>query len=149
MIDISRMPDRFVLCMADEGECPRRAECLRSRVLSEAQESVRLRRELEVVNPLNPVLRYATGECTQFKSCEPVTYARGMSRLFDHVERGVYRVVRQEVEGCFSCRSYFFRAKRGERLITPAEQEAIAAVFRRHGIGEAPCYDSYVTDYEW
>ena len=89
------------------------------------------------------------GGCALFRSSTPSRYACGMSQLYDEVPSKVVSQVRWKVQRCFTCRSFYFAGRKGERLISPDEQKKIAAVFRQLCPGIQPVYDRFEEAYEW
>lgn len=140
----------FINCLVSPNECPLASNCLRHIAWQKNAENPEISQSLkiEVLNPAHPAINYATDHCRAYIDATPVTYARGMSGLFDSVPHDQYKQVRDEVQACFSCRSFFFRSKSGKRRITPQEQQKIAAVFAAHNL-PAPTYQSTETDYDW
>lgn len=144
------MPQGFIRCTAEEGSCPLRESCLRSKVHREAgYNSEKEHRALWVVNLWNAALKPLTEECKAYRKAETQQFAQGFSRLFDPVPKGVYAAVRSQVEHVFSNRLYYFQCKKGERLTSPEEQAKIARIFEKNGIAAAPQYDKVVEVYMW
>ena len=57
-------------------------------------------------------------------------------------------VVKDSIVATFGMNMYY-RMRRGERLITPTEQEAIYQMLEQQGITTRPEFDAYVEDYLW
>ena len=72
-----------------------------------------------------------------------------MTKLFDEIPHRLEADIRRRIMACFSCRSYYFQSRKGERLITPKEQQAIANVFRQAGLKAEPEFDDYVEETYW
>lgn len=147
MIQLKDVPKDYLYCFGAEA-CPRSATCLHAmaaRLLSESGET-----NPRIVRSVNPNLaRQAATPCPFYRDNTPVRYARGMTHLFDDVPMKSGKVVRRKVMGCFSCESYFYLSRRGERLITPSEQQSIEAVFRSAGLEKGPIFDSYEDGLLW
>lgn len=58
--------------------------------------------------------------------------------MFEDLPLKQARIVRRQVMACFSCESYFYQSRKGERLITPDEQKAIEEVFHSAGVESLP-----------
>ena len=43
----------------------------------------------------------------------------------------------------------YYRMRRGERLITPTEQEELYQLLEQQGVKTRPEFDAYVEDYLW
>jgi|GEM_PF-19584 hypothetical protein len=143
------MPQSYTCCTTVEGQCPLWEHCLRSRVYRETFSPVMLAPLIETVNFKSPKVNALTEQCTAYRSDRPQRFARGMSHIFDLVPKVKYRAVQQSVQACFGCRHTYFYCKKGEQLISPKEQAAIAQTFSRYGIAEPPRFDSYEECYNW
>lgn len=148
MEPLKDMPKDYVLCPATDAACPRAATCLRAhawRTLAAGREKgwtfVRSLSPALAINPPSP--------CPHYRNSTPVRLARGMSHLFDDVPRRLALSVRRQVVLCFSSERYFYYCRGGKRLITPEEQQAVAAVFKRAGLSFPPKFDSYEEGYNW
>lgn len=148
MIQLQDIPKDYIHCPATADSCPRADTCLRAlaaRVLADSGSDTP-----NVIPTLNPnYALHPPKDCTFYRSSAPVRFARGMKRLFDDVPMRQGKLVRRRVMACFSCESYFYQSRKGERLITPAEQEAIARVFRSAGLSITPVFDSYENGIGW
>ncbi len=143
------LPHNYLHCLAGNEACPRKDTCLRAiaaRMLEESGAASPV--GIQIINP-NVARKVAGEECPYYRDSTPVKFARGMSRLFDDVPAGKVDTLRSKVIGCFSSRSIYFFSRKGERLITPEEQQAIARVFQKYVPGVEPKYDAYVTDTLW
>jgi hypothetical protein len=78
-----------------------------------------------------------------------VRYAKGITQLFEDLPLKQSRIVRLRVMQCFSCESYFYQSRKGKRLISPQEQEAIRNVFRSAGVVGEPKFDEFRYDLAW
>ena len=139
MILLQDVPDGYEYCFAGNGKCPKASSCLRAiaaQLLSESEapqpQSVR------AVNPFYVSSLSGSSTCARYRSSEQLHYARGM--LF---------TVRHRVMGCFSCERYYYHCRKGERPISPEEQQRIARVFNAVGIGTKPKFDHYEYAVAW
>jgi len=150
MSQLLEMPPGYVRCVAAEGECPLRETCLRSKVHREADYTGGGEwYAVGVVNLWKASVRPLTAECKAYRKAEARQFARGFGRLFDPVPKGVYAEVQRQVEQVFGNRRYYFQCKKGARLTSPEEQERIARIFEKYGVGEAPQYDKMVEVYDY
>ncbi len=149
MSQSNSMPLSYVVCTAEEGQCPLREHCLRSKVYSEDTENLKREPIVRVVNFKNPDTHSLTEQCTLYRSDQTLRFAKGMTHLFDFVPKVKYSAVQQAVQSCFSSNRTYFYCKKGERLISPKEQESIAKVFQRFSIDTLPQYDNYEECYDW
>lgn len=146
---VDDVPCSFAHCYATEEQCGKRQRCLRHHAARMNEEDLAKPKEILMCITQDYVNRVAKGEdCIHFRSDTPLRYARGMKVLFDDVPKSQYAAIRQRVISCFSCRRIFFYAKKGEQLISPAEQAHIEYVFKSAGM-PAPRFDRYELFPEW
>lgn len=148
-MNIEDIPYGYAYCYATPNQCPDSPHCLRHHAACMNEEV--LPDPPEAVCCITPtyVERVAKGEpCRHFRSDEPLRYARGMSKVFDAVPRKQYPSVRNRVINCFSCERIFYYAQKGEQLISPAQQERIAAIFEQMGLATPP-FDRYELRPNW
>lgn len=143
------MPKDYIYCPAADGACPRAQHCLRAIAYRQltATEASDKPGTIRIVHPAC-VARAADG-CEYYRDSTPVRFARGMTKLFDEIPHRLEADIRRRIMACFSCRSYYFQSRKGERLITPKEQQDIANVFRRAGMKAEPEFDDYVEETYW
>ena len=125
------MPKDYIYCPAADGACPRAPQCLRAIAYHPA------------------CVAHAQKGCDYYRDSTPVRFAQGMTKLFDEIPHRLEADIRRRIMACFSCRSYYFQSRKGERLITPKEQQAIANVFRQAGLKAEPEFDNYVEETYW
>lgn len=143
------MPKDYIYCPAADGACPRISHCLRAiayRQLTATEAPAKLG-PIRIVHPA--CVANATDGCEYYRDSTPVRFARGMTKLFDEIPHRLEADIRRRIMACFSCRSYYFQSRKGERLITPKEQQDIANVFRRAGLKAEPEFDNYVEETYW
>ena len=104
---------------------------------------------VRAVNPFYVGSLSGSSTCARYRSSEQLHYARGMTRLFDEVPTKLLFTVRHRVMGCFSCERYYYHCRKGERPISPEEQQRIARVFNAVGIGTKPKFDHYEYAVAW
>lgn len=145
-----QMPSNYMRCVAEEGKCPLRETCLRSMVHREADYKLSTGYYgLLVVNLWQENIKPLTNECRAYRKAEARQFTRGFTHIFDLVPKGVYATVQKQVEHVFSNRLYYFQCKKGTRLTSPEEQEAIAHIFQKNGITSTPRFDEMVEVYDY
>lgn len=144
------IPHNFIHCFATDGQCPKRRECLRALAAGLPLKTPHNHNlAIRTTDPRYIATLHGGENCLLFRSSAPKRYARGMSRMYDEVPGKVSAELRRLVQCCFSCRSYYFSSRKGERLISPEEQNQIAAVFRRLCPNIQPAYDEFEDTYDW
>ncbi|WP_300814583.1 DUF6078 family protein [uncultured Bacteroides sp.] len=143
------MPKDYIYCPATDGTCPRAPHCLRAIAYRQlpATEASAKPGPIRIVHPACIV--QAQDGCGYYRDSTPVRFARGMTTLFEDLPLKQARIVRRKVMACFSCESYFYQSRKGERLISPDEQKAIERAFRSAGVETAPQYDGYEEGFNW
>lgn len=150
MILLQNVPQGYEYCFAGAGKCSKASTCLRAiaaRLLSESEEPQS--QTVHAVNPLYVGRLSDFSACACYRSNELLHYARGMTRLFDEVPLKRASEIRLRVMGCFSCERYYYHSRKGERLITPEEQQRIAHVFKAAGLDITPRFDGYEYGLAW
>lgn len=143
------IPKDYIYCPAVDGVCPRAPQCLRAIAYRQltATEAPAKPGPIRIVHPA--CVASAADGCEYYRDSTPVRFARGMTNMFEDLPLKQARIVRRKVMACFSCESYFYLSRKGERLITPAEQKAIRNAFRSAGVETAPQYDRYEEGVVW
>lgn len=129
---------------------PKQPTCLRAiaaQTLAESEEEGK--HILYCVNPVYVQRLSPTDSCRYYRNNKPVRYAKGITQLFEDLPLKQSRIVRLRVMQCFSCESYFYQSRKGKRLISPQEQEAIRNVFRSAGVVGEPKFDEFRYDLAW
>jgi hypothetical protein len=136
--DYSIIPDHFVYCV--NSSCPRAEECMRHQLLAYATETFPMFR---IVNP-----SYTAADCASFTPHEKVSFGLGIKYMLDKIPLATANRIKQRLIAQYSSTT-FYRWRRGAKLVTPEEQEAIRRAFRQEGITEEPQYDKMVRRYVW
>lgn len=150
MITLQDVPRGYAHCFAGLNSCPKADNCLRAiaaKLLTESKDA-----QPQTINTVNAIyIGQLTdlGSCALYRSSEPIRYAKGMTHLFEDIPLKLSKNVRRWVTACFSCESYFYHSRSGKRLITPAEQQKIARVFRSVNLNMDPKYDGYEEEIVW
>ena len=135
------VPTNYTLCI--KGDCPKAATCLRHRATQMMQADVQ---RWSILSPA--YLVQIEGECPHYRSAEKVRYARGFVQMMSALTVKQAHVVKDSIVATFGMNMYY-RMRRGERLITPTEQEAIYQMLEQQGITTRPEFDAYTEDYLW
>ena len=135
------VPNNYTLCI--KGDCPKAANCLRH--VSVAM----MPTEVQKWSILSPAyLAQMEGECPHYRSAEKVQYARGFVRMMSAMTVHQAHAFKGNIIAEFGMNMYY-RMRRGERLITPTEQEEIYQMLEQQGVTTRPEFDAYEKDYLW
>ena len=136
-----KVPNNYTLCI--KGDCPKAANCLRHVSVAMMPTEVQKWSILSLA-----YLAQMEGECPHYRSAEKVQYARGFVRMMSAMTVQQAHAFKGNIIAEFGMNMYY-RMRRGERLITPTEQEAIYQMLEKQGITTRPEFDAYEKDYLW
>lgn len=139
--DNSLVPHSFGMCAAEE--CPRAATCLRRIALEYAPTE---RVFLPIMNPNR--LKTMKDTCDYYRSDKKVRYARGFMRTIHALTIRTEKTFRHRMIG-YMGRKNFYLKRKGEKNLTPAEQQRIIAVAKELGVIQQEYFDAYVEGYNW
>ena len=135
------VPTNYTLCI--KSDCPKAAVCLRYKATQMMPSDVM---KWSIISPVH--LAQVKDECPHYRSAEKVQYARGFVRMIRTLTVNQAHVVKDNIVATFGMNMYY-RMRRGDRLITPTEQEAIYQMLEQQGVTTRPEFDAYVEDYLW
>ena len=136
-----KVPNNFTLCI--KGDCPKSANCLRHVAVA------MMPAEMQKWSIISPAyLAQMEGECPLYRSAEKVQYARGFVRMMSALTVQQANAVKGNIIATFGMNMYY-RMRRGERLITPTEQEEIYQMLEKQGVTTRLEFDAYEKDYLW
>ena len=138
-IDFNQIPFDYPLCLNER--CPQADGCLRQ--LSVA--SMPAEKDCWSI-----IKRLATikGDCPFFRSSRKVRYAKGFMNILDNLPYNQRRSIIVSLIAYFGQRTYY-RSRKGERLLTPDEQQAVLNIIKRHNATTSQEFDGYEEDYLW
>jgi hypothetical protein len=140
-INYSQVPDGFLLCL--NTKCLRANNCLRQM----AGEIVPAEEErIKIVNP--KYIATLSDDCAYYYSSEKVRYARGFIKLLGNLPYRKMRAVIRQLIISFGQTTYY-RIRKGERLLSPAEQQEILNIIKSSGIDQPQEFDAYIEGYHW
>lgn len=140
MIQLQDIPEHYTYCFAGKDVCPKAGTCLRAIAAQLQTESPNPQpATIRTVNALYVKQLPDPSACSEYRDSKPVRYAKGMTKLFDELPlKHALSIRRKVMRYCFSCESYFYRSRKGTRLISPEEQQSIINVFRSTGLDITP-----------
>ena len=122
----TNVPYNYPLCL--NRQCPKASTCLRQLVEQEVPDSA----EYWVV--ISPKYQAKLkGACPHYRSSQKVQYAKGCMNILDNLPS----------------RRTYYRIRKGERLLSPAEQRDVQKILKQCGATGKQEFDAYVEDYEW
>ena len=131
----------YLVCFIDQ--CPLHAECLRW--FTGQYVETRLPAYL-AVNPRNP--ENGGEHCRLFRKKERVRMKRGFRNLYHEMPGYMEHSIRQLLINTWGRKKYF-EMRRGDRLITPEQQNDVLYACRRLGWQGPIIFDDEVEDWLW
>lgn len=132
--DFSSVPPVWQLCFC-EG-CPRHGECLRFLAGQYAPENL-------TWGPAIYPAAYKNGTCSHFKAVRFIKAAYGFKSLFREVKQKDYTPLRDRIKDYLGGHGTYYRYNRGERLLTPEQQQWILDLFNKYGYTENLAFEHY------
>lgn len=134
------VPAKYPLCLHDS--CPLAGTCLRQLAF---RRHAALGTYLRLVNPSRCTRQEG---CPHYASSTPVRFALGFTGFQKGMYPEQYDLFMTTLIGRFG-RNPYFKRRRGDILIPPAEQAVILEALRKAGV-EAPMeFDRYVVATDW
>lgn len=122
--DFSLVPPSWELCFCDG--CPQHEQCLRYQAGQYVPNGL-------TWGPAVYPSAYRSGPCRHFKQIRTIRAAYGFDPLFREVKHKDYTPLRDRMKAYLGGHGTYYRYNRGERMLTPEQQEWILALFRRYG----------------
>ena len=139
--DYSKVPHNFGLCAA--ADCSHADTCLRRIAYSHAPANIAF---LPTLNP--KTIEAMAGKCEYYRSSKKVNYAKGFVCTTEALAVSVSGTFRYGLIGRWGIRKYYQKRK-GETLLSPAEQQEVIALAKKLGLQKGEYFDSYVEEYNW
>jgi len=139
-LDYAQVPGGYALCF--DGACPLGERCLRRLAAESLPEDV-----LQVC-AVNPRRCRPDAHCPYFRPSEPARMARGFTCALGTVPMANVPKVEQAVTALYN-RSYYFRMRRGQYVLTPAQQAQIARILTEYGAAQPVEFDAYEEQTDW
>ena len=131
----------YLVCFIES--CPLKEQCLRWLV---GQYADTMPFAQNSINPRNPQI--GGEQCAKFRPNIRVVKKQGMTNFYYDMPGHMEHSIRQELIYAFG-RTQYFEMRKGLRLISPDDQEVIAAVCRSHGWDGPFVYDGEQEDWLW
>lgn len=136
----STPPLDYATCI--HADCPRAHECLR-RIAYTA-----LEKTADHLVLVNPTRADQTSACSFYRCSKPVRFARGFINAKERMFPQQYKLFSEFLINKFS-RSLFFAWRRGDRNLTPKEQQIVQEALTHAGIAEPMEFDHYEFAHNW
>ncbi len=140
-INFSQVPFGYPVCM--NRECVHASSCLRQLIERIVPTHIQ---QLTIVNP--NYLASIEGSCPYYRPAVKVYFAKGFMGMLESLPYKQMRTIASSLLSLFGRRTYF-RVRKGERLLSPDEQQKVLYILKRHGVSEPPEFDAYIEEYDW
>ena len=121
--DFSEVPPSWPLCFCDE--CPRHDECLHFLAGQYAPDRL-------TWGPAVYPMACHNRTCPHFKETRVIRAAYGFKPLYRHVLHEDYQTLRGQIMAYLGSYRTYYRYNKGERKLTPEQQEHILGLVRRY-----------------
>ncbi len=140
-LDFSKVPYQYIMCL--NQQCPKADTCLRQLAEQSVPEKIEY---LFIVNPKH--LTTTKGDCPYYRCNIKARYAKGFIGILESLPHKQMENVISHLMSFFSRRTYY-RVRKGERLLSPLEQQQVLNILKHCGVSQPPRFDAYIEDYDW
>jgi len=140
-INFSQLPQHYSLCL--NRKCAKTETCLRQLVEQIVPKDIQ---HFMIINPA--YLASLEGPCPHYRPAIKVRFAKGFINMLESLPYKQMQAVISRLTGNFSRRTYY-RIRKGERLLSPSEQQKILNILKNCGISHPGEFDAYIEEYDW
>ncbi|MCD7936128.1 MAG: DUF6078 family protein [Tannerellaceae bacterium] len=140
-ISYSQVPSGYPVCL--NRECVQAGTCLRQLVEPIIPAHIRC---WTIISP--KYLATQEGVCSQYRPATKVLFAKGCIGILENLPHKQMLSVVSSLIGHFNPRTYY-RIRKGERLLSPAEQHTFLEILKKNGVSHLREFDAYIENYEW
>lgn len=133
------MPTDYIYCF--QAECPMAEQCIH---FYAGQHIGNVR----IGSTVFPAAR-ANGTCGYYKLKRTIHGAWGFRALFDEAKAKDASSLRRQIKDYLGGNGTYYRYHKGERLLTPGQQEWIISLFKRYGYSANLVFDGYRDAIDW
>lgn len=139
---IFEVPSNYALCL--NRQCPQASTCLRQ--LAEQEISDCIKYWTVISSKHQETLTEST--CPYFSSSAKVLFAKGFIGILNNLPYKQMQQVIARLNNQFNQRTYY-RIRKGERLLSPAEQKVVLNIIKSCGATGKQEFDAYIEDFDW
>ncbi|MBR0490219.1 MAG: hypothetical protein IJJ68_08470 [Prevotella sp.] len=141
IFDYSQVTAGYQLCFLND--CPRRGECLRYMAGQHKPEKP------DWGLAIYPSMHRDEQGCRFFQTNEPKHMAWGFDTIFEDVKSKHEASLRNAIKNYLGGHGTYYRYHRGERMLTPEQQEWIIHLFQKTGYQTNLRFDHYADVYDF
>lgn len=140
-MDFSTVPYEYAMCL--NHQCPQANTCLRQVAAQEAPDS---KVKWVIISPKH--LATVNDLCPYYRSSTKVSYAKGFIKMLENLPHRQMQIIISRLMNRLGRRTYY-RVRKGERLLSPDEQQMVLNILKDCGASSPGDFDAYVKDYDW
>lgn len=140
-LDFSEVPYQYAMCL--NQQCPKADTCLRQLTEQSVPEEVEY---WSIISPKR--LNSIKGDCPYYRSNIKARYAKGFIGILESLPHKQMENVISHLISFFNRRTYY-RVRKGERLLSPAEQQQFINILKYCGVSQPLKFDEYTEAYDW
>ncbi len=140
-INFLQVPYHYPMCL--NRECTQAGTCLRQLVEQIAPVDIQ---HWVIISP--KFLDTIDGACPHFRPAVKVLLAKGFIRMLENLPHRQMQTVTSHLIKNFGRRTYY-RIRKGERLLSPAEQKQLFNILSNCGVSLPQEFDTYIESYDW
>lgn len=136
-----KIPPAYSLCFT--SSCPRKATCLHYVAGQNISSRVTLG------SAIYPTALSSDGTCPYYREYVKVKLAYGFQKIFAVIRKKDVEPLRKRLKHYLGGHGTYYRYNRGEKRLTPVQQDTILAICQEFGYTETLTFDNYLTDYDF
>lgn len=140
-INFPEVPNQYPMCL--NRECNKADTCLRQLVEQNVPADIPY---WNIISPKH--LATQDGPCPYYRPATKVQFSKGFIRFLNTLPHKLLLTVTSQLTAHFGRRTYF-RIRKGERLLSPAEQQQLLAILKNCGVSDPLEFDAYIESYDW
>lgn len=140
-LNFPEVPLGYSVCL--NQQCPKASTCLRRQAEINMPDSVTHWSFISLKH-----LAAIEGECRYYRPCQKIRLAKGFIGILNKLPHKQMLEIVGRLIYSFKRRTYY-RVRKGERPLSPDEQQIVRDILKRYGVNESWEFDSYYDSYDW
>lgn len=140
-ISFSQVLHQYAVCM--NRKCAKADSCLRQIVEKCIPAEVE---HWKIISP--KYLATVDAPCRHYRPMVKKRFAKGFIKILEELPHKQMQTVVSHLVSFFNLRTYY-RVRKGERLLSPYEQQQFQKILKKCGVTCESEFDAYLEDYDW
>lgn len=136
-----KIPHNYTLCLMNK--CKQADSCLRQLAEQAMPDHVLT---CKIIHPKH--LKVSNDVCSHYRPNTKVHYAKGFLNILGGIPYKDSRKIIDNLKNHYGYRSYY-RMRKGERTLSPEEQQHFRSLLKTYGFPKIQEFDSYEEEYLW